>query len=125
MATKFKVILVPSWRVGKKFAVIFLQKEEFNLPDNTIDLLTLETMLKRGKGRYTVHFGAQGYEDYTDHKSDLRKKLYMIRHRKNENWDDIMSAGYWAYHLLWTKPTIEEAIKYIEGRDPVEIIDRR
>ena len=35
-----------------------------------------------------VHFGARGYEDYTIHKNDERKQLYLIRHKKNENWNN-------------------------------------
>ena len=42
----------------------------------------------------TVHFGADGYIDYTISPHDKEKrKQYINRHRSNENWNDPMSAG--------------------------------
>jgi hypothetical protein len=54
----------------------------------------------------TTHFGSAGMSDYTKHKDDERKELYLARHRANERWDDYMSAGSLAKHILWSKPTI-------------------
>lgn len=54
----------------------------------------------------TTHFGATGYEDYTTHGDEERKKRYIERHKNgNENWADYKSAGSLAYHILWNKPT--------------------
>lgn len=61
-----------------------------------------------------VYFGASGYEDLTQHKDELRKKRYIARHRKNENWNDKNTAGFWSRWLLWNKPTIEESYKFIK-----------
>ena len=33
-----------------------------------------------------VYFGAAGYSDFTIHKDEERKKRYILRHEKNENW---------------------------------------
>ena len=33
-------------------------------------------------GGRSIHFGASGYEDYTIHKDDKRKELYIKRHEK-------------------------------------------
>ena len=33
-------------------------------------------------GKKSIHFGAAGYEDYTIHKDDKRKELYIKRHEK-------------------------------------------
>ena len=33
-----------------------------------------------------IQFGAKGYSDYTIHKDLERKKRYILRHQKNENW---------------------------------------
>ena len=34
----------------------------------------------------TVHFGAQGYEDFTQHGDEGRKTSYLARHGANETW---------------------------------------
>lgn len=54
----------------------------------------------------TTHFGAKGYQDYTQHQDDERKQLYINRHEKNENFNDYMSAGSLARWLLWNKKSI-------------------
>jgi len=51
--------------------------------------------------------------DYTQHGDEDRKRLYLIRH-KNDNINDIFSAGAWSTGLLWNKPTMEESIKDME-----------
>ena len=33
-----------------------------------------------------VYFGAAGMSDFTKHKDEQRKQLYINRHQKNENW---------------------------------------
>lgn len=55
----------------------------------------------------TTHFGQAGAKDYTTHGADAeeRKKLYLDRHRNNENWADYKSAGSLSRFLLWNKPT--------------------
>ncbi len=54
----------------------------------------------------TTHFGATGYEDFTTHGDNERKKRYIERHKNgNENWADYKSAGSLAFHILWNKPT--------------------
>ena len=57
-----------------------------------------------------VHFGASDYSDYTKHKDDSRKDAYIQRHKKNENWTDFKTAGFFAKHILWNKPTIASSI---------------
>lgn len=54
----------------------------------------------------TTHFGAGGMSDYTIHKDPERKKRYIKRHRKNENWDDYTSAGSLSRYILWGEPTL-------------------
>lgn len=64
-----------------------------------------------GNRHTTVHFGAAGMSDYTKHKDPERKKRYIVRHRKRENWNKsgIDTAGFWSRWLLWNKPTIRES----------------
>jgi len=65
-----------------------------------------------GDGRTkTTHFGAKGYQDFTQHHSNLRKMLYLARHRSNENWNDPTSAGALSRYLLWNKPTLSASIE--------------
>ena len=59
----------------------------------------------------TVHCEATGYSDFTKHKDSDRKDKYIDRHKKNENWNDYKTAGFYARHILWNKPTIQESIK--------------
>lgn len=54
----------------------------------------------------TTHFGASGMSDYTKHKDEDRKQAYLARHKKNEQWNDYMSAGSLSRHLLWNKPSL-------------------
>lgn len=70
-----------------------------------------------------LYFGASGYSDYTIHKDIERRNRYILRHIKNENWNDIYSAGFWSKHLLWgVSPNINKCIKYIEKKYKVKII---
>ena len=64
----------------------------------------------------TVRFGAAGMSDFTKHRSETRKQLYLDRHRANENWDDITTAGAWSRWLLWNKPTISESLADLKKR---------
>lgn len=59
----------------------------------------------------TISFGAKGYSDYTIHKDDERRQRYINRHKKNEDWTDYKTAGFYAKNILWNKPSIGESIK--------------
>jgi hypothetical protein len=48
----------------------------------------------------TIHFGAKGYEDYTQHHNKDRRVLYRQRHEKDLKGDP-MRAGYLSYYILW------------------------
>ena len=62
-----------------------------------------------------VYFGAVGYEHYTDgHLDEKRKQAYIRRHRKNENWDNPNTAGFWSYRYLWLYPTKRQAYDEIK-----------
>jgi len=71
----------------------------------------------------TVHFGADGYSDYTIHKDPERKERYITRHKNRENWSKsgIKTAGFWSRWLLWGEPTLTSSIKEIERRFNVKI----
>ena len=63
-----------------------------------------------------VYFGAAGMSDYTIHKDEARKQRYINRHQKNENWNDINTAGAWSRWLLWNKPSIRASYSDIKSR---------
>ena len=77
-----------------------------------------------GKHKYYVitrtgrklYFGAKGYSDFTIHKDPERKKRYIERHKKTEDWTKfgVDTAGWWSYKYLWLYPTKEEAYKHIK-----------
>jgi hypothetical protein len=77
--------LKPSTRKGKRYMAVF--------PDGTI-----------------THFGSATMENYTIHGDEARKKAYLRRHKKNEDWTDPKSAGALAKYILWNKPTIEASL---------------
>lgn len=58
----------------------------------------------------TTHFGAEGMSDFTKHKDKERKQRYITRHRKNENWNDPMTAGALSRWVLWNKPSLRASI---------------
>jgi len=68
-----------------------------------------------------VPFGAAGYEDYTMHGDKERKKLYLKRHKKREDWNDPKSAGALSRYILWNKPTLEASIKDYVKRFNMEL----
>ena len=62
-------------------------------------------------GSRTIHFGAKGASDFTQHKNEECKQMYINRHRKNENWADPQTEGFYAKNILWNKPTVQGSIK--------------
>ena len=71
---------------------------------------------ENGKVVKTTHFGAAGMSDYTKHKDKTRKKRYITRHKKRENWRDYKSAGALSRYILWGEPTLRESIKKYKKR---------
>jgi hypothetical protein len=69
---------------------------------------------KKYKAQFTdgkvVHFGAKGYSDYTIHKNEERKRLYILRHKKNEDWNNPFTAGSLSRFVLWNLPSLKESI---------------
>ena len=60
-----------------------------------------------------INFGAAGYSDYTIHQDEQRKQNYIKRHKVNEDWNNIESAGWLSRYVLWNKPTLRESIEDI------------
>ena len=66
----------------------------------------------------TVHFGATGYQDFTQHGDEERKASYLARHKAREDWtlQGVESAGFWARYVLWNKPSLAQSIADINRR---------
>ena len=69
-------------------------------------------------GKKTVSFGAAGMSDFTKHKDPERKERYIIRHRKNEDWNDPKTAGFYARHILWNKTSLQASVADINKKFP-------
>lgn len=65
---------------------------------------------KEGNRTKTIHFGSSGMSDFTKNKDEARKKRYLDRHRKNENWKVPDTGGSLARWVLWNKPTLRASI---------------
>ena len=88
---EYKLVKIsPSDRNGKKLMAVFENK-------------------KTGRTK-TTHFGAAGMSDFTINKDEARKKRYLDRHRKRENWEVPDTAGSLARWILWNKKTLRESI---------------
>jgi len=54
-----------------------------------------------------IHFGQVGYEDYTQHRDQKRRKDYLQRTRYirdgegNLTYNNKNKANYWARNVLW------------------------
>ena len=72
------------------------------------------------KDNKRVYFGAAGMSDFTKHKDEERKNLYINRHKKNEskfwNKSGIDTPSFWSRFLLWEKPTIKESYEDIKRK---------
>lgn len=74
--------------------------------------------IEDAKGSKTIHIGQSGAMDFTrwfkisPTKALERRQAYINRHMAREDWtkSGIRTAGFWAKHLLWNKPTLEQSI---------------
>ena len=66
----------------------------------------------------TVHFGATGYQDFTQHGDVDRKAAYLLRHESRENWTlkGVESAGFWSRYMLWNKPSLRASAADVRRR---------
>ena len=69
-------------------------------------------------GSKTVSFGQKGASDFAKHKHSDRKEIYIDRHKNNEDHglSGAKTAGFWARHILWKKPTLKASNDDINKR---------
>ncbi len=63
-----------------------------------------------GRGTKTTHFGAAGYEDFTTHGDEERRRRYVARHQAREHFDDPVTAGALSRWILWNKRSAAASI---------------
>ena len=99
---------------------IYILKKS-NLKDKKFMIITPQDKIT-GRTK-TIHFGASGMSDYTIHKDPERMERYTIRHQKRENWlkTGIKTAGFWAKHILWNKPSLVASIRDTEKRFRIKV----
>lgn len=68
-----------------------------------------------------ISFGNNRYEDYTTHKDNKRKELYINRHKK-EDWTNLNKAGTWSRYILWNRKTLKASIKDMEKVFKIRIL---
>ena len=77
----------------------------------------------------TIYFGQAGAMDFIkwsgiDTKKALERRTnYINRHRARENWSKsgINTAGFWAKHILWNRPTLSQSIDDTERSFDIKI----
>lgn len=80
-----------------------------------------KVVVQKKDKKKTIHFGQSGASDYTKHGDKERKNRYISRHKKNEDWNNPFTAGFWSKNILWNKKTIIESIKNIEKIKNIDI----
>ena len=58
-----------------------------------------------------ISFGQKGASDFTINKNEDQKNRYINRHKKNENCNDPLTAGFFSKNILWNKTSLNESIK--------------
>ena len=81
-----------------------------NKPDKKFDVVLDNTK--------TISLGFKSMSDFTLHKDPERKARYIARHKSNEDWakSGIKTAGFYAKHVLWNKPTLQGSINHLNHR---------
>lgn len=100
----------------QKYELISISK----LPLNSSKKKKMKAVFRniRTRKNKTVYFGGKGYGDYTIYNktkgkvyADMKKKNYLARHRKNENWENPITAGSLSRYILWNKRTLKASIE--------------
>jgi len=80
MSKPVKVVIKKSNKEGKKMMAVFT--------------------MSNGRAK-TTHFGSAGMDDYTKTRDKEQRQRYLKRHRRNENWNNPVSAGALSRWILW------------------------
>ena len=67
------------------------------------------------------HFGSDVGKTYIDGRTIKEKDAWIARHKGNKNYNNKHSSIYYSRHLLWSEPTLKEAIKKLQKKDKIKI----
>ena len=70
---------------------------------------------------HSHHFGSDVGKTFIDHKDEKKKENWIARHKNDKNYNSKHSGIYHSRKLLWTEPTLKEAIKKYEKEHGVKI----
>lgn len=79
-------------------------------PSTNADKKYMVVLLKPDGRKKTIHFGAKGMDDFTKTGDVEQKSRYIQRHKDKENWNDPLTAGFWAKHILWNKTSVQSSL---------------
>ena len=79
-------------------------------PSTNSDKKYMVVLLKPDGRKKTIHFGAKGMDDFTKTGDVEQKSRYIQRHKDRENWNDPLTAGFWAKHILWNKTSVQSSL---------------
>ncbi len=72
---------------------------------------------------HSHHFGSAVGKTFIDHQDNKKKQAWIARHKNDKGWDNKHSGIYHSRKLLWTEPTLKEAIKKYEREHDVKIVN--
>jgi len=68
-----------------------------------------------------VDFASKDGKTFADGRTEKEKEAWIARHKNDKYYDQKRSGIYHSRMLLWTKPTLREAIKDYEKLHDVKI----
>jgi hypothetical protein len=78
-------------------------------------------MLTNEEGK-TIHFGSDVGSTFIDHQDEKKKKAWEARHRQDKGYNDKSAGIYYSKSLLWTEPSLKQAISSLEKKDNIKIL---
>ena len=69
-----------------------------------------------------VDFGADGGKTFIDGRTEKERLAWIARHKNDRYYNDKLSGIYHSRMLLWTKPTLKDAIKAYERKHDVKLV---
>ncbi len=76
----------------------------------------MATFLKDNGRERTIHFGQKGSNTFSEGATEGKKDAYLIRHKKNEDWNNPLSAGALSRWVLWDVRGIKNGVAAFKKR---------
>ena len=74
------------------------------------------TMTLKSGSKKTINFGSKNGFTYYDGADNEKRLNYLKRHKKNEDWNDILTAGALSRWILWEHTSIQDIKKMLGNR---------